>query len=578
MQSPTQISQLPLYECALTTLGVLLALGFPTVIARRSSAAIGLLRSIAHRKSLSIALIGILALLVRLCILPICPIPHPFIHDDFSFLLAADTFMHGRLTNPTPRMWTHFEAIQVTMYPTYMSMYFPGQGLILATAKELFGNAWFGILVENAAMCASICWALQGWLPAEWALLGGFIAILRISLFSYWINTYVGAGALSALAGALVVGGLARFLRRPSAALAIVVSLGISVLALTRLYECMLLCIFLVLVLAAKLIKAKPKPSFRRALRIAAPAAAVLIATAGWLGYYDHRVNGSATILPYTLDRAEYGIAPYFIWQQQSPEPKYRAAIIRNFYYAELEPFTRLHEHLGYARRLGEKLAEFLVFFVGFAPLPVLFFIPKAILDRRTRLIVLCLGIVAVGQLIQVFLIPHYLAAFTVCFYALGLQAARHAARWRPSGEPVGHALIVTMVAVCVVIAIFRMATKPLRIALPDRPILAGFTTWYGPNPHMGSRRSKTLAELESKPGDQLAIVKYSSMHDPLEDWVYNAADIDASKVIWARDEGCQANSELTKFYKNRTVWLVQPDDPARVIRPYAECQSASAP
>jgi len=85
---------------------------------------------LARRKHLSVALVGVCALLLRLAILPFCPIPLPFVQDDFSFLLAGNTFALGRLTNPTPAMWLHFESIQLTMQPTYMSMYFPAQGLI----------------------------------------------------------------------------------------------------------------------------------------------------------------------------------------------------------------------------------------------------------------------------------------------------------------------------------------------------------------------------------------------------------------------------------------------------------------
>ena len=125
---------------------------------------------LARRKILSVAVVGFAAFFLRLAILPVCPIPLPFVPDDFSFLLAADTFAHGRLSNPTPAMWTHLETIHVTMQPTYMSMYFPSQGLLLAAGKVLFGHPWYGLLIFSALMCAAICWMLQAWLPPTWAL------------------------------------------------------------------------------------------------------------------------------------------------------------------------------------------------------------------------------------------------------------------------------------------------------------------------------------------------------------------------------------------------------------------------
>ncbi len=46
----------------------------------------------------------------------------------------------------------------------------------------------------------------------------------------------------------------------------------------------------------------------------------------------------------------------------------------------------------------------------------------------------------------------------------------------------------------------------------------------------------KSSVNSESLPGGQIAIVRYSSEHNPQDEWIYNAADIDQSKVIWARE------------------------------------------
>jgi hypothetical protein len=186
--------------------------------------------------------VGLSALLLRFAILPRHPAPLPFVPDDFSFLLAADTIALGHLSNPTPAMWTHFESIHIDMFPIYGSMYFPGQGL-LAPGKVLLGHPWYGVLLAGALMCAAICWMLQAWLPPTWALLGGILAILRLALFSYSINTHSAGGALAALSGALVLGTLPRLTRAPVWRYGLLLAIGIMLLATTRPYQGLLLCL-----------------------------------------------------------------------------------------------------------------------------------------------------------------------------------------------------------------------------------------------------------------------------------------------------------------------------------------------
>jgi hypothetical protein len=43
-----------------------------------------------------------------------------------------------------------------------------------------------------AGFIAALGWALRGWLPPKWALLGTLLVVFRIGLVSYWVNSYFG--------------------------------------------------------------------------------------------------------------------------------------------------------------------------------------------------------------------------------------------------------------------------------------------------------------------------------------------------------------------------------------------------
>jgi hypothetical protein len=395
-------------------------------------------------------------------------------------------------------------------------------------------------------MCAAVCWMLYGWLPAEWAFLGGVLLVLRVGVSSYWMNSFWG-GTLSAIGGALVLGALPRLMRQPRVRTAVLLGCGLIILANTRPYEGFLLSIPVAATLLVWMIRKRRNLRFL-ALRVVLPLLLLLLAAAGAMGYYNWRVFGDPLKLPYQINRATYAVSPVFIWQSPQPEPHYRHEIMRDFYLQwELPVFKNAQTVAGFLASAATKGGLALAFFLGPLLTVPLVMLPRVFRDRRWVFFTWTAGVFVVGLSLNVFSVPHYLAPATALIYAVLLESMRHLRSWRYRDQAVGLFLVRIPPLLCGVMLLLDIGRYTPAQDLP---------------------RNHVQKILEALTGGQLAIVRYAPGHDPMGEWVYNAADIDAAKVVWAREMTPALDQQLIEYFKDRQVWLVEPDcTPPRVSK-----------
>ncbi len=263
-------------------------------------------------------------------------------------------------------------------------------------------------------------------------------------------------------------------------------------------------------------------------------------------GYYNYRVTGNALLMPYSVYFREYRfVSPWLLARDSSP-PVYR--------HSDLENTWRAQE-LGYRAKRSSVAAnlrdfrEAISFFLS--PLYV-FPIAIAIMLSRSRqfwIVAFMFCCSASSLLIETFKAPHYIAGSVGVLPLLVLYGLR----WlRVISREYGPLLVLTLVA------LFCLQGNGL-----------GGATHWDRNP-VGFRSPRLIAAkgVMKEPGNHLIIVRHSKgWIENSDECVFNGADIDSEKIIFARDMGEQRNRELIDYYRGtRMVWLYEPEaDPVRL-------------
>lgn len=508
----------------------------------------------AQRPRSSVALVFFLALALRCALLPVLPVPKPAITDEFSHLLLADTLAHGRLTNPTHPMWVHFESIHIIQQPTYNSDYFPGQGAVLALGR-LAGHPWVASLVLCAGMCAACVWALQPWVPPGLALLAGMLAIFRFGIASYWVNGYYG-GCLAALGGALAVGALPRLLKKPSLLPSVLLGAGIAVIGYTRPFEGLAIAVPITLLAMSAVMRGHLR------FRFTIPAAAIVVAALGFLLVYNKAVTGDPLKTPYAVNQSTYGWPMALPWFHP-PEPAFRHEELRRYYEYEKQVHDRNASLFGALKYSTTKAEEIWRFYFGPALSIPLVMLGALWRGGRLRLLLLMAGLTVLIALVETGNSPHYSASATVCFLGIEVECLRLLQQYIYKGRPVGPQLSAAVPVIMVLIVAVRIGLGAFHLPYTQR---VNYQSWCCVK---SSREDKAQisARLEKIPGQHLVLVKPKSDPDNLFQWIYNSADIDGSKIVWARDMGQQGNEALLHYFHGRKVWLLDPNvEPARII------------
>ena len=497
------------------------------------------------------AIIGMLPLAI--CIsLAIFDTPVPVVHDEYSYLLAADTFLHGRLANPPHPMWVFFESFHINMLPAYVSKYPPMQGFALAFGQLISGQAIVGAWLSLAAGCVAVYWMLRGWIAPGWAFLGGLMVALNGMVIFSWGLSFWG-GAMAMLGGALLYGSIVRLVKRPRLLEALLCGIGIGILAMSRPYEGMIASIPAAGYLFYGLFRNKEFSWKKKISAVILPIGLLLMLTASFMGYYNYRTTGDAAKFAYKVNGETYAATPSFFFADAPPAPEYRHPVMKNYYigYA-LGTYMSIQSSSGFLDRQKRNFKQYWSFFSPSLLSIFVLGLPFALRERQFRFIFFCSLLFGLGPLLVVAAWPHYAAPFYAVIVLAMVTCFKTIWNWELRGRKIGSAVVVAVL-------VFSMV-RSFQTAVDFDKHRDNF---------LNRHRNGIMDQLKEKGGKHLVFVRYSRSHNIHDEWVYNGADIDSQPVVWARHMNKKTNETLIDYYNGRQVWLLTPNPKQTAMMPY---------
>jgi hypothetical protein len=518
--------------------------------------------SLAERPWQVAFLVGGLAILLRAALLPVLGSPVPFVADEFSILLQAQTFALGTLAMPTHPLHPFFESYYVNQLPAYASMYFPGRGAPLALGILIFDSPWAGVWISVVALCMSVPWMLRAWVSKPLALVGGVLVVLKFAVLSAWINSYYG-GAFTALGGVLVLGAFPRLLREPRWRDSVALGIGLFILMTSRPFEGALFALPIGLVLLVAAIRRLGARQVGGVVRIGLPTLFMLGLGAALMLGSNAATTGNMLETPYTLNRVSHAFTPPFLFQDLTePSTKLPANMVRG-YLAEAEPHVLGNSVGSLVIKAVSTIRRALEFYAG-----ALFIIPLLLglfLMRRHYVVLASGALLALGVVVNTWEWSHYWAPGFGLFIILIMKGFAGLREWRFRSREAGlflsRALPITAAALLVIpMGALYAGTPRTETVQPFRTCCIVVTR---------SNRSLITDQLRATPGRDLVLVRHRPDEPPFMTLVANEPNIDGSEIIWAHDLGA-ATQRLLQAYPDRMVWRVDgfADRQAIPVRP----------